>query len=182
MFVQTFWRNPEISRLSRLFLVFVLTLIPGAGFAAAYYVAPISCVADLRSIFGLEIAVLIAHSVYFWMADRPKVLHSFSRLMNSGRLEIRKKGFGHELWMDGRYVGRFVLAPLIALSIVLVAIVVSGSWFDQPLLLTCQRRLIGSPPIPVIATGVSFIIIILFELLLWVLSTPPVWRLRTASH
>lgn len=178
MFFETFWRNPEIGRLSRLFLVFVLALIPGAYLMGRYYVAPESCVADLRKIFGIEVAILVVHSVFFWLVDRPKVLKAFSRLVDSDLVKIRKVGIRYELLMNGGYQGHLSYLSLFSFGIFLLALLVLGSWWDQPLRSICQRRLIGSLPVSVVALGVSFIIVTVSQMLLWACSTIPVWRLR----
>jgi hypothetical protein len=175
LFFETFWGNSAIGGASRCFQVAVLLLVPAGFVASRLYVSADSCVSDIKIVFATILALLVAHWVYFWMIDRPKVLFAFQRLLDSNRFEIRKVGHRYEFWREGHRDSSLTSTTLLSIAALYSGLIVFWCFGNFMLQRTCDGSLLGHPSVPVVLASTSLLLVILHEMLLWTCATRAVW-------
>jgi hypothetical protein len=178
IFGDTFWGNPEITLASRLFQVGILILIPAGYFVGEYLVRRESCASDSKLLYAAWIAVLAAHSAYFCLFDRPKVLRAFAQMLVSKKIEIRRNRTSYGIWSDDVQHGALSVVTLALLTLVYVIVIVFWCFWDSILERTCAGQLRGNPGVALVTLGTSFALVVMHEFLLWAYGTMAVWKVK----
>jgi hypothetical protein len=161
--VEVIWT--AIPLVSRILLVLMVVLIPAGYLAGAYYVAPQSCVRETQQVYAALLMILVCHSAYVWIVDRPKVGHAVRTAIADKRLNIRRLGWLCEIEQGTQNV-RFGVVSLAFVSIGTLMLLAWCFW-DPIVAKACAGQLHGSPRIELVMLGTTFLLVVMHQVLFW---------------
>jgi hypothetical protein len=155
----------EIPPASRILLVLMIGLIPVGYVAGAYYVTPQDCVSETQQVYAALLAILIGHSAYVWIVDRPKIGRAVYAAIASKRLNIRRIGWSYEIEQETQNV-RF---GVVSLAFVTIGALMLLAWcfWDPIVAKACAGQLRGSPSIELVMLGTTFLLVVMHQVLFW---------------
>jgi len=163
--VEIFWKNQELSFVSRILFVLVVGMIPAGYILGRYSVTPQDCVERTQQVYFAMFEILVGYSVYAWAVERPKIWRAVRAELASKRLRIRKQGWSYEIGAGTRRV-RFGACSLIA--VVIWLLVMTGWCFWDPVVIkACAGQLYGNPGIAPIMLGTAFALVAPHQVFMW---------------
>lgn len=159
--VEIFWKNQELSFVSRILFVLIIGMIPAGYILGRYSVAPQDCVERTQQAYFAMFEILVGYSAYAWAVERPKIWRGVRAELASKRLRIRKQGWSYTI-DDGTRCVRFGVCSLVAAAIWILVMVCWCFW-DPIVIKTCA----GQPGIAPVMLGTAFALVVPHQVFMW---------------
>lgn len=159
--VEIFWKNQELSFVSRILFVLIIGMIPAGYILGRYSVEPQDCVERTQQAYFAMFEILVGYSAYAWVVERPKIWRGVRAALASRRLRIRKQGWSYVI-DDGTRSFRFGVYSLIAAAIWILVMVCWCFW-DPIVIRICA----GQTDIAPVMLGTAFALVVPHQVFMW---------------